>query len=86
MKNDRLLVLKDVNGKDINAEILFTYFSKEFNKNYVIFQVEGSDEANAAVYVEIDETTGRLQPVETDAEWALLEQLLQEYFEENEEE
>lgn len=86
MEKDRLLQLTTEDGKEVNAEILFTYHSDEFNSDYVVFVVEGSEEAGAAKYIADSETSGHLEAVQTDAEWQLLEELLSEYLESEEEE
>ena len=86
MEKDRLLQLTTEDGKEVNADILFTHHSDEFNSDYVVFVVEGSSEANAARYVADSETSGHLEAVQTDAEWQLLEELLEEYLNSEEEE
>ena len=86
MEQDRILNLTTEDGKKVQAEILFTHHSDEFNTDYVVFVVEGSNEANAARYVADSETSGHLEAVQTDAEWQLLEELLEEYLNSEEEE
>ena len=87
---DNLLTMIDADGKEVLCEILFTYHSDEFNKDYVVFFVKGSDnsddeqiEVNAAIYNPENKDGGSLLPVETDEEWEMLENLLEE-FEEDE--
>ena len=80
----RTLFYKNDDGKDVECEILFTYHSEEFNKNYVLFFEKGSDEGDsveimAASYDETDETMGTLSPIETDEEWAMLDDVLEEF-------
>ena len=86
MEKDRLLQLTTEDGKEVNADILFTHHSDEFNSDYVVFVVEGSEEAGAAKYIPDGETSGHLEAVQTDAEWQLLEELLEEYLNSEEEE
>ena len=76
---DRSLTLTLDNGKEVECEILFTYHSDEFNKNYVVFLVKETNEVSAAIYNEHDELSGSLDKIETDAEWEMLEELLDEY-------
>lgn len=78
-KEDKMLTLITDDGKEIQAEILFTYHSDDFNKDYVVFLPEGEDSPTAACYVESDETNGNLSPVETDEEWEMLEDLLADF-------
>ena len=83
--NDRTLTIIDENGKEVACEILFTYHSDEFNKDYVLFFPKGADEKgenveiNAAVYTD----DGELFDVETDEEWEMLEEVLAEFEEDN---
>lgn len=78
---DRTLILTTEQG-EIVSDILFTYFDEERNKNYVVFQIRDTGEVSAAVYVETDGKSGRLDKIETDEEWAMLEELLEQYSEE----
>ncbi len=83
--NDRTLTIIDENGKEVACEILFTFHSVEFNKNYVLFFAKGADEKgenveiNAAVYND----DGELSAIETDEEWEMLEEILAEFEEDN---
>ena len=47
---DRTLTLIQDDGKEILCDILFTYHSEEFNKDYVVFQVRNEGNASAAIY------------------------------------
>lgn len=83
---DNLITFTDENGKEVLCEILFTYHSDEFNKDYVVFYEKGADESdgerievNAAIYVNSTENSGSLLPIETDEEWDLIEYLLEEF-------
>lgn len=67
------------NGEEILCEILFTHHSDEFNKNYVIFVKKDTNEASAACYIEGQNGEGTLEPVETEEEWSMLEDLLEDY-------
>ena len=78
MNNDRTMTLVTEDGKEIVCEILFTTHSEEFGKDYVVFTT-GENEVSAASYVETGEGSGNLEPVEIDAEWEMLEDLLEEY-------
>lgn len=66
-------------GSERQAEILFTYHSEDFNKNYVVFMPDDTpDQVSAASYIE-NGNQGSLEPITTDEEWALIEDLLEEY-------
>ena len=69
---------------EVLCEILFTFNSEEFNKNYVLFYPVGSEdedgsiEVMAASYTESEDgTCGELQDVTTDEEWELIEEMLE---------
>lgn len=80
---DRTITLVRDDGTEIIADIFFTYHSDEFNKDYVVFQVRDTMEISAAAYISNDEKNGTLEKIETDEEWAMLEELLNDYAEEN---
>lgn len=90
MEKEKQLTFIDENGNEILCEILFTFESEEFKKNYVLFypvaDTEGEEiEIMAASFVPGENGDGELQPIETDEEWALIEDVLAQ-FEENAEE
>lgn len=75
------ITLKDEVGNDIVFDIVYDFYSEEFNKSYILLEpVEGLDE-------EDDETTiypysytldengdiDQLLPIETDEEWEMIE-------------
>ena len=82
------LTFIDEQGNEVLCEILFTFNSEEFNKNYVLFYPVGSEdedgniEVMAASYVEgEDGTCGELQDITSDEEWALIEEMLESFAE-----
>lgn len=79
---DRTITLVRDDGTEIVADIFFTYHSDEFNKDYVVFQVRDTNEISAASYVSSDDKNGQLDKIETDEEWEMLEELLNEYADE----
>ena len=68
-------------GTKIECEILFTYHDNEFEKDYVIFKVKSSGELSAATYNPNDGDHGELGPVSSDEEWEMLEEVLNDYYE-----
>lgn len=76
---DRTLTLVQEDGTEIVCDILFTYHWDKLNKDYVVFQVRGHQEVSAAVYYPEDNGQGKLDRVETDEEWTMLEELLDDY-------
>lgn len=81
---DRTITITTGDGKEIVCDILFTHYSKDFDKNYVVFCDRQTNEASAAVYVETADGTGSLEQVTTDEEWEMLEELLEQYSDEQE--
>jgi uncharacterized protein YrzB (UPF0473 family) len=80
---DNSLIITTEDGKQINCKILFTHHSDEFNKDYVVF-VDENNVASAAIYNDSDDGKGELIEIKTDAEWNMLEKLLNEYNEDDE--
>lgn len=76
---DRTLTLINEDGTEIVCDILFTYSYEKTNKNYVVFQVRDTQEVSAATYEPTENGEGRLGKVETEEEWAMLEDLLSDY-------
>lgn len=76
---DRTLTLYTEDGKETLCDILFTYFAEDFNKNYVVFKVRQTGVVSAAIYDEKDGGNGELQRIETEEEWDMLEELLDDY-------
>ena len=84
MEKEKQLTFIDENGNEILCEILFTFESQEFNKNYVLFYPVSEDDSDdievmAASYVTSENGEGELQPVETDEEWDLIEDVLAQF-------
>lgn len=73
------IVFVDENGSEFELQILFTYHSENFNKNYVVFFNQDNDELLAGV---IDEN-GNVSDVETDEEYDEIDKQIDLYYEEN---
>ena len=87
--NENRLTFIDEEGNEVLCEILFTFNSEEFKKNYVLFYPVGSEDENgdievmAASYIENEDgTCGELSAVETEEEWQLIEEMLETFSEE----
>ncbi len=76
---DRTLTLIQDDGKEIVCDILFTYHYEKLNKDYVVFQVRENNEVSAAIYHPTEGGSGSLERIETDEEWEMLEDLLEDY-------
>ncbi len=82
MLDNKLMYVEGPDGQDVEMEILFT-FDKD-GKNYVVFRENNSmsEEIFASQYDE----EGNLNPIETDDEWAMIEEVLGAFIEETENE
>lgn len=81
---DEKMTFKVINdeGKEIECEVLFTFESEETNKNYIVYTDNTTDEeGNTKVYASIyypDQEETKLEPIETDKEWKIIESILDE--------
>ena len=81
MKEEKMTFkLFDDDGKEIECEVLFTFESNETGKNYMVYTDNTIDEeGNTKVYASIynpDEDDQKLLPIETDEEWKVIEDIL----------
>ena len=69
-------------GKEIECEVLFTFESDETGKNYIVYTDNTTDDAgNTKVYASIYDPNAeetKLEPIETDKEWKIIETILDE--------
>ena len=79
-KNNKFMVI-DNDGKEIECEVLFTFESDETNKNYIVYTDNTKDEiGNIKVYASIfdpNSDTTKLEPIETEKEWNIIENILE---------
>ena len=77
-----IMTVIDEDGTERDMEILFTYHSEEYGKDYVVFFTDDKEaDISAAVYTEKDDNGGELSEIESDEEWAMLDKVLEEYLE-----
>ena len=76
-----MTIIKD--GKEVKCRIIFTYYSEEYKKNYVIFQPEDENVISAMSYIDEGKDSGVLNAIETDEEWDMLEEVVNDYYENN---
>ncbi|HHT99407.1 MAG TPA: DUF1292 domain-containing protein [Acholeplasma sp.] len=83
-ENQIIITMED--GSEEVAEILFTHYSEETKKNYVVFEFLNSGEISAAIYEASKDNTeeGAFSDIETEAEWDMMDELLEAYFDEME--
>ena len=79
-KKNKFIVIND-EGKEIECEVLFTFESEETNKNYIVYTDNTIDEiGNIKVYASIFEPNNentKLEPIETEKEWKIIENILE---------
>lgn len=79
MKENKFVLL-DEKGQEKKYDVLFTFESEETNKNYIVYTDNSLDETGnvqvfASVYNPEDENT-KLEPIETEKEWKVIETIL----------
>lgn len=82
--DDKTLTIITDKGEEILCEILFTTHITEFNKDYVVFVEKGTDTASAAIYHPTDNGQGKLEQITSEEEWNRLEELLDDFYNQNE--
>ena len=78
------ITIVDEQGNEQLCEILHTFDSEEFGKSYVLYSLVGAEEdENGAVEIFASAYTpaengedGELEPIETEAEWDMIEDVL----------
>lgn len=80
MKQNTFTMIDD-EGKEATYDVLFTFESEENGKNYITYTDNSLDEnGNIVVYASTYDPTNpqsRLEPVETDQEWKVIETILE---------
>ena len=71
----------DENGNEIVYDVLFTFESEETHKNYIVYTDTTKDaEGNVEVYASIydpNDPHSKLEAIETDKEWKVIETILE---------
>ena len=80
MKKNTFSML-DENGVEVVYDVLFTFESEETGKNYIVYTDNQKDEkGNIEVYASIyhpEDNNGRLEAIETEKEWKVIETILE---------
>ena len=85
------ITVVDEAGNESLYEILFTFDSEDFGKSYVLIYPAGTSEdeeveLQAYAYQEQEDgTSGDLQPITTDEEWDLVEEVLNTFLDSDDE-
>jgi uncharacterized protein YrzB (UPF0473 family) len=88
------ITVVDENGNEQLCEVLFTFDSEEFGKSYVLYYpVSTDDEEDEEIEIHASSFTptedgqdGELMPIEDDKEWDMIEEMLETFLAEQEEE
>ena len=82
MEDKNKFTVIDENGEEVTCEILFTFNSEETHKDYMVYTDNTTDDdGNIKVYASIydpEKEDQNLQPIETDEEWEMIENILAE--------
>lgn len=76
------ITIVDEHGNEELYEILFTFDSEDFQKSYVLVYPAGTNEEEdvelqAFSYTEAEDgSTGALQPIQSEEEWDMVEEVL----------
>ncbi|MBE1554628.1 DUF1292 domain-containing protein [Sporosarcina limicola] len=89
------MTIVDEHGKEHVCEVIFTFESEEFGKSYVLYHILDQDDAdNEDEEIEIHASAfmpsennedGELMPIEDDAEWEMIEEMLNTFLAEEDE-
>lgn len=79
MKENSFTML-DENGVEVEYDVLFTFDSDETGKSYIVYTDNTKDsQGNVEVYASIfhpNDENGRLEAIETEKEWKIIETIL----------
>ncbi len=79
MKENKFVMVDD-KGNETEYDVLFTFESEETNKNYIVYTDNTLDESgNVEVYASIynpEDPNTKLEPIETEKEWKVIETIL----------
>ena len=81
MENKNQFTLIDEEGKEVVYDVLFTFDSEETNKSYIVYTDNSTDEEGniqvyASTYQKGEGTSTKLDQIETDKEWKIIETIL----------
>ena len=80
MENNNTFKVINDEGQEIVCDILFTFDSEETKKSYIVYTDNSrDDEGNIQVFASIydpKQENPRLEPIETEQEWKIIETIL----------
>ncbi|WP_428909215.1 DUF1292 domain-containing protein [Niallia sp. Krafla_26] len=93
MQDEKHITVVDEEGNEQLCEVLFTFDSDEFGKSYVLYYPISSEDDDEEIEIHAssfipneDGEDGNLMPIETDEEWDLIEEMLNTFLAEEDEE
>ncbi len=79
MNEDGKIIIKDINNNEIVCDVLFTFDSDDTKKSYIVYTDNTKDElGNIKVYANTYDPytdSGDLGEIESNEEWATIEQI-----------
>ncbi|EME75102.1 DUF1292 domain-containing protein [Bacillus sonorensis] len=88
---EKNITIVDDKGNEQLCEVLFTFDSDQFNKSYVLYYpVEAQDEEEIEIHASSfipneNGEDGELMPIETEEEWEMIEETLNTFLADEEE-
>ena len=86
---EKQITVVDENGNEQLCEILFTFASEEFGKSYVLYYPLGEQDDEEEIEIHASAFTpsedgqdGELQPIETEEEWDMVEEMVNTFLDE----
>ena len=81
MKEKNTFTVINNEGKEVLCDVLFTFDSDETGKSYVVYTDNTKDQTGniqvyASTYQKGEGTSAKLDPIETDKEWKIIETIL----------
>ncbi|OKL38186.1 DUF1292 domain-containing protein [Domibacillus mangrovi] len=91
---EKQITVIDENGNEQLCEVLFTFNSDEFEKSYVLyFPIGAEEDDNEEIEIHAssflpkeDGEDGELEPIESDEEWEMIEEMLNTFLDDEEQE
>lgn len=82
MLDSNSLYVTDENGNEKRMTILFTFESEDYQRKYVVF--EDPDAEDGEVFASAYDDVGSLLPIDSDEEWAMIEEVIGAFVEDEE--
>lgn len=83
---DKRLFIQNEEGKEVEYEIILTFTNPDTDIKYVVYKELGdTDDVFAARYQESTEHDGTLIEIETDEEFEMIQEILDSFYDDEEE-